>query len=370
MTATSPPRLLFLTDSLRMGGIEQLVVRWSRARLAEGYKVEAAVLHPGGVLEADLRAMGVAVHPLDKKPGLDWSVAKRLRQLARDRGIDVIHTNDYAPWLYAVLSALGSRVRIVHTEHANVEGAKWRRYLLEKVLSWRTSGLAAVSESVRQVMIRKAHIRSGKVVVVPNGVDTMEFRNDPGRRARARQALGIEDNDVVFGAVGRLVPVKNHEALITAFAELLGKMPTARLVIIGDGPLRETLQASIDRLGVGARVILAGQRSDIPDLLCAFDVYVLPSQSEGMSVSLLEAMASGLPAVATAVGGNRELVRGGDTGLLVPLGNQAALVDALLALGSHPAERVRQGAAARADCEKHYSQAAMLAQYDRLYRRT
>lgn len=370
MTAATAPRVLFLTDSLRMGGIEQLVVRWSRARVAEGYSVEAAVLHPGGDLENDLRAMGVPVHALDKRPGLDWSVAKRLRLLARERRIDVIHTNDYAPWLYAVLSALGTRVRIVHTEHANVEGALWRRYLLEKILSLRTGSLAAVSESVRQVMIRRAHIPSSKIIVIPNGVDTVEFRNDPNRRARARRTLNLMETDCVFGAVGRLVPVKNHEALITAFAALLEKMPTARLVIIGDGPLREALQACIDRLGVSGRVVLAGQRSDIADLLCAFDVYVLPSLSEGMSVSLLEAMASNLPTVATAVGGNRELVRSGDTGLLVPLGDKDALVRGLLALGSDPHERARQGAAARADCEGDYSQAAMLAQYDRLYRRS
>lgn len=361
------PGLLFVAHSLRMGGIEQLIARCAGAWVERGWRVHAGVMHGGGVLEEGLRDAGALVHDLHKREGLDAGLVWRLRRLMQRQRIDVVHTHNYSPWIYAGLSQPGSRVRLVHTEHSIVDGGFRRRLWAERWLSRSTDAVVAVSDDVRDGLVHLAGIDARRVRVIVNGVDTTHYAPSAALRSRARSELGIAADELVFGTVARLVPVKDQSTLVRAFGQVVELHQKSRLVLVGDGPLRADLEGLAAGLGLSARVVFAGQQRDAAPYLAAMDVFVLPSRSEGMSVSLLEAMASALPVLATRTGGNPQLVHEDVNGRLTPVGDVAALAIAMSGLAGDEAARRRLGAAGREICCRDYSFAAMLLAYEELY---
>lgn len=368
---SAPRNLLFVTHSLRMGGIEMLIVRFARHWLARGWRVHAACFMSGGVLEGELRASGVTVHDLAKREGLDFGLPSRLRRLIRAERIDVVHTNNFSPWLYVELARLGLPVRVVHTEHSLVEGEKRRRWIAERMLARRSDAVVAVSTDVRRQMIERCGIDPTHVQVIVNGVDTAQFSPSSAHRESVRAELSIPANVPVIGTVGRLVPVKDQANLLRAFAALGDTgVGLPWLLIVGDGPEAQNLRDLASSLGVDGRVVFAGLRHDTPRMLAALDVFALSSLSEGMSVGMLEAMSTSLPVVATNVGGNPQLIREGDTGLLVPVADSSALAGALARLIVDPQLRATLGRNARVYCEREYSFARMLDAYGAMYEGT
>jgi glycosyltransferase involved in cell wall biosynthesis len=230
--------------------------------------------------------------------------------------------------------------------------------------------VVAPARPILNGLVRDERLGIGRMTWIPNGVDADRFAppSSATRRA-ARAALGLDATAPVFGCVASLTPVKRHVDLIEAFASVHAKLPAARLLLIGDGPLRATISEQIASLGLQDAVDLLGDRSNIETLLPALDVALLTSSTEGMSNAILEAMACGLPVIATSVGGNLQLVEHQASGLLVPPANPAALAGAMLALADMPALRRTMGAAARARIEREFSLDAMAQSYDRLYRR-
>jgi glycosyltransferase involved in cell wall biosynthesis len=204
-----------------------------------------------------------------------------------------------------------------------------------------------------------------RICVIRNGIDTNRF--NPAARAAARQQLAIASDDVVIGTVGRLVPVKDQSMLLRAAAELKRRTRRFRLLLAGDGPLRDALQEQAHALGIQNEVSFLGERRDVEVVLAACDVFVLSSLSEGLSNTILEAMSTGLPVVATRVGGADELVDDGRTGVLVPPAQPDALATALASLIDDPAARRTMGAAGRLKAEREFSIARMAADYEALY---
>jgi glycosyltransferase involved in cell wall biosynthesis len=207
--------------------------------------------------------------------------------------------------------------------------------------------------------------------VIPSGVDTELFRPRPEARGELRARLGIANANPatpVIGTVGRLEARKGTALLLEAAAQLVKKgLSELRVVVVGDGPLRDELSALAARLGITERVHMLGNRSDVAEVLVALDVFVLPSHSEGMSNALLEAMATGLPVVATAVGGNPEVVSAETTGVLVPPDNAMALADAVLRLVASPGLRAQLGAAARGQVQERHGACAMVRRLEAVY---
>jgi glycosyltransferase involved in cell wall biosynthesis len=206
-----------------------------------------------------------------------------------------------------------------------------------------------------------------KVSTIPNGVDLTRF--GPASQAAARRALGLPGESTVVGTVGRLDPVKDQAALVRAFATLMGAYPEALLVLAGDGPCREELARLVAELGAGGRVRLLGECRDVPQVLAAMDLFVLPSLAEGMSNTILEAMAVGLPVVATRVGGNRELVDEGETGRLVPPGDPRALADAVAGYLDDAHVRGLHGKASRRRASETFALERMYRAHESLYGR-
>jgi sugar transferase (PEP-CTERM/EpsH1 system associated) len=247
-----------------------------------------------------------------------------------------------------------------------------RRYrILRRICGLFIHRHITVSENLADWLRETVHTPAGKITQIYNGVDTEKFF--PARAQRS--VLGgdgfVEPDSVVIGTVGRMAAVKNPLTLLRAFISLLKRnsdqRSKLRLVMIGDGPLRAGVKEMVETAGIQSQVWLPGERDDVADLLAGFDIFVIPSLNEGISNTILEAMATGLPVVATDVGGNPELITPGHTGLLVKAGDSAALADGIQSYLDRPSLRAEHGAEGRRVVEKDFSLRSMVGQYLAVY---
>lgn len=360
-------RILHVVDTLATGGLERFVTDLAIAQHRAGHAVRVfSVLRSEG-FRAELEAAGVPVVSGDKRPGLDLGVLRRLRAVARS--VDVVHSHNFVPNYYAALALLGASSALVNTCH-NMGSrlvARRLRWLYRASLA-RTRAVVAVGAQVRERLVADGIVPARLAGMVRNGVPMARFDDGRGRRAAARARLGLPADALVVGCVGRLVALKNHALLLAQLPALAARLPTLRLVLLGDGPLRDALSSQARDLGLDARVLLAGARADVADLLPAFDVFALPSRTEGLSIALIEACATGLAVVASAVGGNVEIVDDDHTGLLVPADDGPALAAALARLLGDATLRERLGAAALAWVAANASIDAAVRGYDGVYR--
>jgi glycosyltransferase involved in cell wall biosynthesis len=241
--------------------------------------------------------------------------------------------------------------------------------VLYRLLASQVDGIVAVSDQVRQSVMRQMGPIQDKVFTICNAVGLKSFEG-PGDSAALCRELGLEPGSHLVATIGRLTEQKGHRYLIDAAAAVVSSHPDTHLLFIGDGELKDALLRQAQRSGLSRHIHFLGVRQDVPDLLAAVDLFVLPSLWEGLSVALLEAMASGKPVVATAVSGTDQAVIPGQTGLVVPPGNSQALADAVLQLLSHPAQAQAMGQAARQHVETNFNPQKQanehLALYDRL----
>jgi glycosyltransferase involved in cell wall biosynthesis len=353
-------------SSFRIGGQERVALDLARGQRARGHEVLAICLDPGpdAPLAEAFAAHGVATHTVDKSPGVDITLPLRLARLLGRRGVQIVHTHNPQPLLYGAPAARLVGAAIVHTKHgANPE--RGRRLLARRAAGRLVDALVAVSSTTAVIASRNDECPRGRLHVIDNGIDLARFHADAQGRADIRASLGIPADAWVIGTVGRLAPEKAYPALVEAAAPLLGEQ--TRLVIVGEGSERGPIEATAARLGVSALVHLAGARSDVPRILAALDVFALSSTTEGLPLVIPEAMATGLPVVSTSVGGIPGVVREGETGLLVPAGDTAALTSALDAMARDPARARALGARGRALALACYSAERMVDDYLALY---
>jgi len=360
------PRVLQLVLSLSPGGTERLVIEICR-QLAGRVDSTVCCLDQPGDWAAELAPLGIPVAALSRQPGFQPALAVELSRLIKTQRIDVVHCHHYSPYVYGLLATvLLPRVRLVFTEHGRLSGVppSRKRRLVNPMLSWRPARLCAVSSDLKQHMVAEG-FPGRRLQVVYNGIAPGE-RPRPAQRFAAREQLGLPQDAFVSGTAGRLDPVKNLSLLLRAHAVLASEHPGARLVVVGDGPERGMLQAEANRLGIAASVLFTGYRADVRAVMPAFDAYVNTSTYEGVSLTILEAMAAALPVVATQVGGNPEVVVDHETGRLVP-GHAHAIAGALLELARHPLRRHQMGEAGRWRVKRHFSLDRMVQQYAEAY---
>jgi glycosyltransferase involved in cell wall biosynthesis len=255
---------------------------------------------------------------------------------------------------------------VVHTKHgSNPKGGT--RLLAGNVAGRFVDAFVAVSPETAAFANRRREVAQRRLLVIPNGISLDRFRPDPAARARVRKELGVEPDGWVVGTVGRLAVEKNQALLLRAVAPLLGRQ--ARVALVGDGPLRRELAQLAAGLGIADSVHLLGARGDVPDVLNAFDAFVLCSDTEGLPLAVPEAMATGLPVVATAVGGIPTVVEEGRTGFLVPTGDADALRDRLARLRADPPMARACGERGRRTAVARFSSERMQRDYAELYRR-
>lgn len=347
--------------NLDVGGLERVVInlidRLDRAR----YRNVLFCLGDGGSLLPEVSAMGVAAYPLNKREGVDYPLFLRLARLFRRERIDIAHCHNSGPLVYGAVAARLTRSSgVVYTAHGRYSSSRLGK------LMFRRGGLVdrvvCVSEDARRVAIEKGGVAPSRVVTLINGVDVDRFGE-----AKTGEATDLPAGKPAVGIVARLTPVKDHRNLFRAFAAVLETYPSARLYVVGDGEIRAELEDDVADLGIGGGVTFLGNRHDVPALLRRFDVFVLSSYSEGLSITLLEAMAAGRPIVATDVGGNPEVVEDGKTGLVVPVRDPGALARAIVWMIEHPDRAREMGERGRERVRAEFGVEAMVRGYDRIY---
>ncbi len=308
-------------------------------------------------------------YELHKKPGNSAKTILQLRQVIKKSGADIVHTRNWGAFDGVLAACLCPGIAILHGEHgrdmSDPQGLNRRRNLLRRAFARRIRTFTTVSEDLAEWLSGQVRIPKSKIALIPNGVDTGLYH--PHRDLALRHALGIRGDDFVVGTIGRLDPVKNHAGLIRAFRAFAEDCPAARLMIVGDGPERERLEGLIQKLNFSSRPVLTGYQSEIHRFYGVFDVFVLNSFAEGMSNTLLEAMASGLPVLCTSVGANPEIVADRVRGRLIPAGDDAVLTAALRDCHDSPELRKAHGCAAESFIRENFSLAAMVRTYADLY---
>jgi sugar transferase (PEP-CTERM/EpsH1 system associated) len=312
---------------------------------------------------------------LDKRPGKDFGCYIRLWRALRSLKPNLVQTYNIGALDAAPVVRLAGVRRIVHAEHGrdvtDPHGNNPKYLRLRRWMAPLIARFIAVSRDLQSWLVERAGIPPDKVVCIANGIDVAAFavsRTAPSRRPLLGEFA--PPGTLLIGNVARLDKVKDQAGLLSAFkllGEQAGPQAQCRLVIAGEGPEHAALQRQIEQLGLTRQVRLLGNRDDIAALLAECDVFVLPSIAEGMPVTVLEAMAAGLPVVATGVGGLASVVEHGKTGTLVPAGDPAALAQALGAYVADEALRRRHGDAGRARVTAHFSMSAMLSAYTALY---
>lgn len=352
--------------SLDPGGTERLAIELTR-RLHRRHGMTICCLDRPGAWASEVEGLGVPVVALERSAGFVPRIGRQIATLARSRGVSVLHCHHYSPFVYGVLARLWSPVRVIYTEHGRAHDGppSGKRRLVNTILACVPDGVYAVSKDLKQHMVREG-FSADRIQVISNGV-AAQARPDAAARVRARVRLGAHATDFLIGAVGRLDPVKDLPTLIAAFSRVRRQIGNGRLILVGDGPSRDSLTAIIEQEGLHDCVTLLGQRADVAALLPGFDVLVNSSIFEGVSLTILEAMAAGLPIVATRVGGTPEVIEDGVTGVLVPARQPHAIVEALLRLAIDPDRGRTLGAAARERFETQYSIEQMVNRYASIY---
>jgi sugar transferase (PEP-CTERM/EpsH1 system associated) len=377
MNAThQAPLVVHLTYSLDYGGVETLIVESINRMPAERYRHAVVCLTKYTDFAKKITRPGVELIALNKPPGLALATHARLFKLLRRLRPAILHTYNLAAVEYAATAMLAGVPVRVHAEHGrdarDPQGLNAKHNLLRRLLAPVIGCYVPVSLDLQRWLREVVKIPDAKNLLIDNGVDTARFA--PGA-ADVALPPGCPDWNgcFVIGTVGRIQDVKDHATLVQAFALLRERLPQhagrLRLAIIGDGPLRPALARQVEEAGLLDAVWLPGARNDIAAIMQRFSVFALSSIAEGTPVTLLEAMACGLPVVSTRVGGIPDLVPEGVAGALVPAQDPAALAAALAGYAADPERVRREGVAARRRIEQRYSIQAMLSAYLALYDR-
>ena len=360
-----------LLPTFGMGGQERVALDLAVGQKARGHRVMGVSLAEGtsGPLADEFRAQGIAVHSRTKWPrkvGVDVSLPLRLAALFRAEHVQVVHTHNPQPLIYGAPAGKLAGCTTVHTRHGENPDPPLRK-LLRRLSGTLADAYVAVSEETAALAHAEHDANGSKISVIRNGIDLTRF--DPGRpeRSHMRDLLQVPRDAWVVGTVGRVVPDKNHALLVDAMQPLVAE--GAHLVIVGDGDDLPALRAKVASLPHKDRYHLLGVRRDAPRVMQAFDVFAMSSRSEGLPLVILEAMASGLPIVSTAVGGIPNVIIDGHTGLLVQNGKDGALSSALRRLRDDAPLAGGLSAEGRALAITEYASDVMVERYLALYAR-
>ena len=361
-------RVLHVVPNLVPDGLENMVASLLRSLDRERFQTGIVSLYaetPGG-LEDSLREAGVRLYHLEKRRGLDLRMYPRMTRVLRDFRPDVLHTHNYVlRYTWPVAAAL--RVPgMVHTIHNVANREVDRTGLWLQKLAFRAGVKAVTIADEVSASFRRVY-GFPEAALIPNGIPVHRYGAPAVSRAAWRARNGVAESDFVYVSVARFWPQKDHCTLLEAFAKGPGRGGGARLLLAGEGTLREATADLADRLGIAAQVTFLGRRADIADILGAADVFVLSSRWEGNPLSVMEAMSAGRAVLATRVGALPELVRHGRDGLLVEAGDAAAMADAMCLLRAQPAMSRQMGNSGRERALERFDLPAMVRAYAELY---
>jgi glycosyltransferase involved in cell wall biosynthesis len=364
------PRILWLIKGLGRGGAERLLVSMASRLDLDRYEIEIAyALAWDDAFVGDLTELGIPLHCLEGQRTVEPRWPRRLHQLLQDGAYDLVHTHSPVPAVAARVLAPRS-TRFVHTEHNTWASYVWQTRVANAATFGRNSTVLAVSAAVASSIATSRCMVLGSrppIEVLHHGVELALAPRGAAARREARQSLGLAADALVLGMVASFTDRKDHAGLIAAVDEVRVEFRDLVLLLVGSGPLEATLRAEVDRRGMSGHVRFLGSRSDVLDLLPALDVFVLNSWIEGLPISMLEAMAAGLPVIASGVGGVPEALTDGSEGRLVDPADPGSLEAALADLLRDPRRRAAMGQAGIRRVAACFDLAAAARRHERLY---
>jgi len=356
--------ILQVTYSLNIGGSEIYAINIARSLNINKFNSFVCSIDQGGSLEKSLQESYIPYEVIQRPPHFDLNTIFKIWSFCKRNRIDVIHTHHFTQLLYGAPAAKLLGARVIHTEHSIEQFKRPRIRFAMKCLSYLCHKVTIIGEEGAQYLIHKVGIPASKVEVIPTGVDTTLCTVSKDS-IRGELHLSLEDRVAII--VARLSPEKNHLFLLESFRKVLNCMPTAKLLIVGEGAEEANIRRMIETLGIEKHVRLLGARRDIPRLLSACDIFTLSSTREGLPIAILEAMAAGLPVVSTDVGDVGMAVKDGVNGILVPSGDSERYADAVMELLTDSDKRKEYGQKGRDLILEKYSLSAMVIRYEKLY---
>ncbi|MFT7096826.1 MAG: glycosyltransferase involved in cell wall biosynthesis [Glaciecola sp.] len=359
--------ILHITYDMRIGGTEMVI-----KNIIEGCDNAFSmsifcIEEPLGPWGQDLQKTGIKVSTFARADGFDTSLISALRKHIKKYNINIVHCHQYTPWVYGTLAVFGLSTKVIFTEHGRFypDSSGWKRRIVNPLLAMMTHKLTTISNATRQALVNYEFLKTDKIDVIYNGIKGLEF--DENAALDIRNKLKIQASDIVFGTIARLDPIKNHNMMLRAFADVTKKNPRTKLIIVGDGELMPTLKSLIQALDIEDRVMLTGYIPYPKDYLGIFDIFLLSSLSEGTSMTLLEAMSLAKPCIVTDAGGNKEIVTHGETGLVTDNDNMLQFSDAMLALANDKDTTQKYGKNARVVFEQKFDASHMAEEYANIY---
>jgi len=356
--------ILHIVRALDVGGLERVVLELAARSRAHGLDVRMVCLHSAGIWgegHPDVIVLGGRHR---------WQKVLALTRLARRWQVDILHSHNPEPHLVAVLAGLLSRVPVVHTKHGRNYPGNPRRVWLNRILNRLGAATVAVSADAYAVSSRQEGCPLGKLYLIHNGLDVNAWPVATQKnQQKARQQAGIPEDCFVVGTVGRLSPEKNYDMLLAALRDLRQAGRPVSGVFVGGGEERQRLEDLALQYGIRDHCRFVGEQSDVVSWMHTFDVFCLSSITEGLSITLLEAGACGLPCVVTDVGGNSEVVIDGQSGFLVPSRDANQMLVAFQKLYSDPGMRMQMGMKARAIIAERFSLKKTVSDYISLYQK-
>ena len=358
-------RILHVTFNMGFGGTEQVIRQLVSHLDPDRYECEVACIdgEVGAIGEAMREQLGTQFHTYQRNPGFDLNAVRWLRKVIKAGNFEVVHCHQYSPYCYGWLAHWGTGVRLLFTEHGRFHPDTHRKKarLINPIMAYTTHSLIAISEATKDALVEYEYMPRSRIQVIYNGIAPLTV--NPDRQRELRETLGIQPDETVIGTVARLDPVKNQPMILRAAQTLIEKGYKIRVIIVGDGPEMANLKSLASDLNIESNTNFTGFQSTPGDYLSLMDIFLLPSYTEGTSMTLLEAMSLGIPVVATRVGGTPEIVSHAETGLLIGSDNLKAFTAAIEELIDHPEMCVSMTKTSKDLFMKKLSAAVMLEAY-------
>lgn len=357
---------MHLIQGLDVGGLEYMVVALLNRLDRKEFLPSVCCFDTLGGLQEKL-SKDTKIVLLKRKPGVDFRYPFKLASLLKKNSIDILHLHNSTAFFYGVLAGkIAGLNRIIYTEHARDVAPNIKVRIMDKILSHMTYRIVVVAEFLKRNLVQREWMDPANITVIYNGIDGDKFTRDYDREEVFRE-LTISPQSKIIGIVARLDPIKNHQCLIRAMKTVLDNYQDAVLLVIGDGPLRHELEELVAAEKLGKNILFLGTRNDIPRLLSVLDIFVLCSLSEGLPLTILEAMAAGKPIVATDVGGIPEVIQEGIEGIIIPSDNENRLAEVIIDLLRDEKKRLDMGERARRKFMEKFTIETMVQRYEALY---
>ncbi|PKG92996.1 glycosyltransferase [Paraglaciecola sp. MB-3u-78] len=367
----SKTSILHLTYDMRIGGTEMVIKNLIEGSDPDLFDMSIFCIEtPIGPWGIEMQNAGLPITATSRKPGFDISLIFAIRKHLKANNINLLHCHQYTPWVYGVLAAFGTKTKVVFTEHGRFypDSSTWKRKLINPWLARITKHITAISQATKQALVDFENLPKERVEVIYNGIapltppSTLEL-------LELRRELGLSSKEICIGTIARFDPIKNHLMMLQAFKLCLDSGLPLKLLIVGDGEMRETIEAEIVTLDIQDKVILTGYKDSPQTYLALMDIFLLSSFSEGTSMTLLEAMSLGKPCIVTDAGGNKEVIQNGENGTVTENDSTQQFAKAILTLINDSSLYNQYHQASHRRFDLCFEASIMVSQFEKMYQK-